>query len=386
MNGENKPVMKDKILIIVHLGRHLRLFSHSDAEIYYDLGYEVHFAANFNWDEVDRPRPIDKEKYTLHQINFSRSPFSLGNFKAFLQLRKLVRKYRFRFIHTHMAIAGLVGRLVAKNIRQLKVIHTSHGFAFYHGLVWYKYSLFSTIERLLAHHTDYLITMNNQDYLYAQKRMKLRAEGRIIRIPGVGFDLEKSKTLVVDRRSKRESIGVNESSYLVVTTGELSKRKNQMTAIKAISLIQDKRVVLVICGKGILLPKLQKLVQKLEIQDYVKFLGFRSDIIEILKVSDLFLFPSLAEGLPISLLEAMGCGLPVVASFVRGNEDLVKENINGFLVEPFDYHSMSRKIEFLMNNKLESDRISCNNKMMSMQYDKKDVCREIKNHYLSIID
>ena len=88
-----------------------------------------------------------------------------------------------------------------------------------------------------------------------------------------------------------------------------------------------------ICGRGKIETELKKTAEELEISDNTHFLGFRMDVNEICMVSDLFVFPSLQEGLPVALMEAMACGLPVICSKIRGNTDLIEDGVNGKLVD-----------------------------------------------------
>lgn len=108
------------------------------------------------------------------------------------------------------------------------------------------------------------------------------------------------------------------------------------------SQIKDKNFIYLICGRGVLKEYLHNLTKQLGLESKVKFLGFRKDIAEICKTADLFIFPSYQEGLPVALMEAMACELPVIASNVRGNRDLIaKEN----LFEPEDVAALTNLIK-----------------------------------------
>ena len=108
------------------------------------------------------------------------------------------------------------------------------------------------------------------------------------------------------------------------------------------SKLKDKNFIYLICGRGVLKEYLERKIQELRLENKAKLLGYRRDVIEILKTADLFIFPSKREGLPVSVIEAMAAGLPVIASNVRGNRDLIeKEN----LFEPNDVKTLTRLIE-----------------------------------------
>ena len=111
------------------------------------------------------------------------------------------------------------------------------------------------------------------------------------------------------REEKRKELGIPEEAFVMVSVGELSVRKNHKVVIEALGSIQDKTIYYVICGQGLLKENLKKIAEEKGISDRIKLLGFRTDITEIYKASDIFIFPSLQEGLPLALMEAMACRL-----------------------------------------------------------------------------
>lgn len=129
-------------------------------------------------------------------------------------------------------------------------------------------------------------------------------------------------TLMLDKQTKRKEIGVPIDAKILISVGELSKRKNHQVVVKALQNLPDDYWY-VIVGKGTLKDKLQKL----DHTGRLILLGFQSDIAELLKISDIFVFPSLQEGLPVALMEAKAAGLPCVASKIRGNIDLLQSGL-----------------------------------------------------------
>lgn len=103
----------------------------------------------------------------------------------------------------------------------------------------------------------------------------------------------------------------------------------------------------VIAGKGKLETDLRQLAEMGGVSDRVHFLGFRTDMADLYKAADIFVFPSKREGLSVSLTEAMAAGLPVVCSRIRGNTDLVKDGKNGFLFNPEDAEELAEKIKLV---------------------------------------
>jgi len=152
-----------------------------------------------------------------------------------------------------------------------------------------------------------------------------------------------------------------EDAFVVLSVGELNKNKNHEVVIRAIAKIKNPTIHYVICGKGPLESNLKKLSIELGIGENVHILGFRQDIPEICKISDVFAFPSYREGLPVSLMEAMATGLPVVCSNIRGNSDLIEDRKGGYLVKSKDVDYFTKCInELISDSRLRSEFVKFN--------------------------
>lgn len=332
----NKP--KKMLFTATVVKTHINVFHLPYLKWFKEQGYEVHVAAKNDF--INEPCIIPNcDKY--YDIKFARFPFSKVNINAYKELKKLIQENNYDIIHCHTPVAGVLTRLAAKNSKNTTVIYTAHGFHFFKGAPLVNWLIYYPVERFCARYTDKLITINKEDYKRA-KRFKLHKNGKVYYVPGVGINLEKIQNLKVDIKQKKTEIGILEDIPVLLSVGELIKRKNHETVLKALSQIKDKNFIYLICGRGILMEYLQNLTKQLGLESEVKFLGFRKDIAEICKTADLFIFPSYQEGLPVALMEAMAAGLPVIASNVRGNRDLIeKEN----LFEPNDVKTLTSLIE-----------------------------------------
>ena len=183
------------------------------------------------------------------------------------------------------------------------------------------------VEKLCAHYTDVLITINKEDYSLAKRKMMAQT---VEFVPGVGVDLDKFCNDVIDRSVKRIELGIPENAKVLLSVGELNENKNHECVIRA---IEGMDVYYIIAGKGGLHDQLLEVAEEVGVSDRVKLLGYRKDVAELYKASDVFVFPSFREGLSASLMEAMASGLPVVCSRIRGNTDLINEN-GGALFNP----------------------------------------------------
>lgn len=331
--------MKKILFVATVVKIHINVFHTPYLKWFKDNGYEVHVAARNDYEYPEECSIPYSDKY--YDIPFERSPYHINNIKSFRMLRKLMDENDYDIIHLHTPIGGALGRLAARKSRKkgTRIIYTAHGFHFYKGAPLINWLVYYPVERWLSRYTDTLITINQEDYNRAKKFKKTNA----VYIPGVGIDLEKFNSINIDRDMKREELGIPKESFLITSVGELSKRKNHEVVIEALGQINNSDIHYIICGQGDLKDKLKILSTELGIKDQVHFLGFRRDITEINMASDLFVFPSYQEGLPVALMEAMAAGLPVVASDIRGNEDLIDQN-GGFLISPDNIKDWAKSI------------------------------------------
>lgn len=194
--------------------------------------------------------------------------------------------------------------------------------------------MFYPAEWLLAPLTDVLVTINKEDYAFAKK--KIRAK-RIEYVPGVGVDTAKFHVGTVDRAEKRRELGLTEQDFLILTVAEMTKNKNHSTVLKALALLKNEpgyeSMHYLICGRGEQRDALEAEARQLGIWEHVHFLGYRHDVPELCRCSDIFAFMSFREGMPVALMEAMSCGLPAVCSKIRGNTDLIEHGVDGLFAE-----------------------------------------------------
>lgn len=261
---------------------------------------------------------------TYYDIPFERSPLKLKNIAAYRELKKVIAEGGYDIIHCHTPVGALLTRFAARSARKkgTKVFYTAHGFHFYTGAPLLNWLVYYPVERFLARWTDVLITINKEDYTRAQK---FKA-GKVVYVPGVGIDVLKFSEPIADeqRHEIRAGMGVPDDAVLLCSVGELNNNKNHSLVIRALALLENENVHYCIAGEGDCRERLTALSQELGMADRVHLLGYRSDMREVYKSSDIFCFPSLREGLPVSLMEAMASGLPCVASRIRGNVDLAE--------------------------------------------------------------
>jgi glycosyltransferase involved in cell wall biosynthesis len=340
VNGE----LRLKILYVTTISNTVNAFLIPHIKMLKEQGHQVDVAFNIV-QEVNVE--LDRMGCKVHNIEFQRSPLNKHNLSAYSKLKKLIEHEKYDIVHTHTPVASACTRLACKNNKKTKIIYTAHGFHFYKGAPLINWLIYYPVEKWLAKYTDLLLTINQEDYLRATKKFKAR---KIEYIPGVGLDNRGFAENNVNRSIKRRELDIPENAVVLLSVGELNRNKNHQTIIKAVAQLNNPNIYYLICGQGTLQDYLTGLVNDLGLTRQVRLLGYRKDIPEICKASDLFVFPSYREGLSVALMESMASGIPVVCSNIRGNKDLIEEGKGGFLTKPNDVESFAQAIQTLIQD------------------------------------
>lgn len=325
-----------KLLYILNIANRVNNFSYSSMVAAQRLGIDFHIAGNWGY-KSDEERIVDEKKYGIHiyQIDFCRAPYDLKNIKAYKQLCEIHEKENFDVIHCNTPIGGVCGRLLGEKYHIKTVIYQAHGFHFYKGSPALNWILYYPIEKWLAHKTDAIITINREDYELAQKKFHLKSNGKVYYVPGVGIDTNLYKNEKTARIKKRQELGLSDSDIALISMGDLIERKNYPLALRAIAKTKNCHLHYYVCGSGPDENDLRELSRALGIEKQIHFLGFRTDVKELLNAADVFVLTSKQEGLARSLMEGMASGLPCIASKIRGNTDIL-DSEGGFLVNDVD--------------------------------------------------
>lgn len=363
-----------KVLFTSHTAN-FQKFNHPFMKWFKKQGYEVHYASM-----GEEPVLHCDKHYT---ICFNRSPFSTDNIKAYKPLKKIIDTENYEIIHTHTPMGGVVTRLAARKARKngTKVIYTAHGFHFYKGAPLKNWAIYYPVEKLLAHYTDTIITINAEDYALATNKMKTT----VIHVNGVGVDSTKihhslSSKKVTDYRQK---LGLKASDFVMIYIAELSIRKRQVWLINTLAntLLINKDIHLLLAGIDSLKGQCQQSVKDLNIASQVHFLGYRQDISELLDISNIALTSSSQEGLPVGVMESMLLGLPIVASDCRGVRDLVRDDVDGYICNLNDSTAFNNKVTQLYK---ERKNTKMNNKEYMSQYLLQNILKDMANIYSDV--
>ena len=380
-----------KALMVASVASMIDQFNMRNIAILEQLGYRVEVAANFNQGSNTSHQRVAEFQEELtaagrvyHQVDIPRSVFKIGSIlRSLKQVKTLCDEQQYDLIHCHSPIGGVVARLAARKSRKTgtKVIYTAHGFHFFKGAPLKNWLLFYPMERLCARFTDLLITINREDYDLAKRKMKA---ARVVYVPGIGVNTVAFAGEASDLTALREELGLNPEAQVVLSVGELSRRKNHKVVLEAIARIPIPTIHYLICGIGPEEEKLRQLAKDLGVEDRLHLLGFRRDIPKLLALADVYAFPSLQEGLPVALMEAMAAGKAVVCSGIRGNWDLIEPNVGGAIVEATDIKGFAHEIGGLLSHLSIAEKMGDYNRRRIKDFDCAVVDAQMKTLYQEI--
>lgn len=355
-----------KILFVASTLSHIENFHIPYLKYFKDNGYIVHIIGKSN-NKSNIPY-VDK---TI-DMPFEKNMFSIKNFIIAFKISKIIKLENYDIISIHTTLAAFFSRLgIMLSLKKpTLVINTVHGYLFDKSSSLIKRIIMILAEKLTKCVTDTIIVMNSQDYDIA-KKYKLY-KNSIYLVDGMGVNLSKFPKASVDEKMllrKKYNFSVND--FILVYIAEFSKRKNQKFLIDSIkTLINDgyNDIKLVLLGDGKLFNELVAYSKEINVSDNVIFVGYSKDTCLYYKVSDVCVSSSRIEGLPFNIMEAMSVGLPIVASKIKGHEDLILPSKNGFLFEYDNSNEFCEYIKLLYSNKNLQKSMSINSIDLSKKY------------------
>lgn len=380
-----------RALMFASVASMVDLFNRDNMDMLEELGCKVDVAANFTEGSVYSKEQADafaiEMKSAGREVINVPIPRSMYNIKDMIKTIRILRKHmsikHYDIIHCQSPIGGVLCRIAAAPYRKegTKVLYYAHGFHFFKGADLFYWLVFYNIEKLCARITDCLITLNKEDYNRAANNFKTN----VCYMKGVGLDLQEIYDVPADRDGVREELGIAKDAKIIVSVSELSRRKNCMTCLQAFAKADRDDAVLLFLGIGEQMDMLREQANMLGISDKVVFAGFRNDVIRIMKSSDVYIFSSKQEGLPVSLMQAMACKLPVLVSRIRGNTDLVENKKQGFMFSYDNVDGYAKGINILLDNPKLSKRMGNANGEVIKDYDKEPVNKMMKQLYIQLL-
>lgn len=334
-----------------------------------------------------RVKGMREAGFDVRTINIDRNINISSNLKSIRDMYRLFKKEKPDIVHVHTPIASVLGRIAAKLAKVPTIIYTAHGFYFHENMPKRTYNFFYWIEKISAKlFTDYIFTQSQEDGDLAINK-KFLPSGRITVISnGVDVTNKFNPKNVEQEKIKeiRKEFNIKESDKVITFIGRLVKEKGIFELLEAINDLESENYkVLIIGGGSASTERDQTTSNKLKEYDYnenIIFTGHRSDIPELLYITDVFCLPSYREGMPRSIIEAMAMECAIVATDIRGSREEVDHNKNGLLVPLGSVSSLSRAINKLMSNedKLREFKLNAREKAFNLYNENLVVQNQLK--------
>ncbi|MBC3303303.1 glycosyltransferase family 4 protein [Pseudomonas sp. SWRI18] len=301
-----------------------------------DAGHEVLIVVGGNGVFVDKAR--ERGLTCISARHLVRPLNAINDFRFYLELRRIVLAWKPDLIHAHSSKAGIVGRLVAK-MMSVPCVFTAHGWAFTEGVSSFRRILYRWIEKTVANLTSKIITVSDYD-----RSLALRL--------GVG-DADLIVTIHNGMPSVKEPCFVAEASNVtrLIMVARFDAPKDHLFLVRALASLANSDWTMEFVGGGPTMPQVKRLVAELNLQDKIFFPGPCSDVSERLSKADIFCLISNWEGLPLTVLEAMRSGLPVIASRVGGVPEAVTQHETGILVDKHDHEGLVSALGTLIGSR-----------------------------------
>ena len=286
-----------KILIVASNMVHIKNFHRPYIDAFKSQGHNVYVMASGEGADFNIP--------------FKKRAISFKNWKLSAEIKKIIKKEQFDIIYLHTTLAAFWTRYAIKNMKKRPiVVNTVHGYLFGNGFSFLHNKIYLGCEKIVKKATDYIVVMNDEDKLIAEKH-KL-ALNKVYKIDGMG--VEPFKRIFTEANP-------HVPPRRLVYVGEISKRKNQIFLVRAMKKLPDMELTLV--GDGSQRKTIEKYIKKHRLEDRVFITGFTSNVGEYLASSDAYVSASTVEGLPFNIIEAMCAKLPIIASNVKGQNDIL---------------------------------------------------------------
>jgi glycosyltransferase involved in cell wall biosynthesis len=296
-------------------------------------------------------------------VPMQRSVRPVADLGAYRRLVGLIGRGEYDVVHVHSSKAGVLGRLAAWRAGVPAIVYTPNAFAFVGARNRLFFGLYRAIERWLGQHATHAVVCVSASEMALARREGVAPEERLVLIENA---IDAS---IFGHPEDREAPpmggetpplhGLDPDRTIVGFVGRLVVQKGIEYLIEAARLAADRRndVQFVLVGEGDLDGLARRLIARHRLESRVALAGFRQDIPQVMAALDVFVLPSLYEGLPYTLMEAMAAGRAVIATDVMGNRDLIRPGETGLLVPPRDAHALAEAIVHLLSSPGERERL-----------------------------
>ena len=307
----------------------------------------------------------------------------IKDFQTFLKLVRIIKKHRYDIVHTHGSKAGVIGRIAAAVARVPAILYTVHGWGLKAGNFFTR-TIFRFIEKVVASFTTVLLFQTTSDmeeagkYNIGTRNQYYLIGNGVYLTPFLFYNKQKSK--------KIRSALISPKKHVVGTIGRVSAQKNPRGFIEIVQKVLEKQsdILFLFVGGGELLREMQQTLNDLGLSSNIIFTGVRTDVPELLANFDVFILPSLWEGMPRSVIEAMAMAKPVIVYDIRGIDEIIVDGENGFIVSVNDTSAFADRILYLLNNPVKTKVMGYNGFLKAKEFDYENVIERVGQIYIDM--
>jgi len=335
-------------------------------------GHEVHVITSL---DEGLPKESIEEGFYVHRIFWRKIRF-VGVISFWMKIFWCLKRINPDIVHVQSVGIGIPAFLSKKLLKKPYIVW-GRG-----SEIYISWRFNKQILKLVLKNADIVIALTE----HMKREIKKICNREVFVIPN-GIDLEKFSNL--SKKNIRKRLKIKEDAKIITFVGTLCLVKGVRYLIKAMKIIKQlyPNTRLVLVGDGKEKKKLEKVVVELVLEGCVRFIGKvpNGEIPEYMVVSDVFVLPSLSEGFPNVVLEAMASELPIVATNVGGLPEIIKDGVNGFLVEPKDPEQIAEKVLLLLEDDQLRDKLSRNNRKEVKRYNLGSVVERLEEIYQSCL-
>ena len=304
---------------------------------------------------------LENRGIKLIKIKSFKKKIGVNDIRAFKEIFKLIKEISPDIVHCHSSKAGALGRIAAKLNKVNQIYYTPHAYIFQNeDMNNIKKNIYIFIEKILSR----VATTKTINVSYGEQNIALKnnidIEDKFLVIyNGISKELNLNEDKL---NTIRNSLKIKKEDIIIGNISRIEHQKDPNTFIKVAEKVckENDNIKFIYVGDGSLLEESKNIAKKCELDNKLIFVGYSEDTDYMLNIFNIFLTTSLYEGMPYSLIEASRSGLPIIATNVIGNNEVVKQNYNGYLFDIRDIKQASEYIDCLIKDKLLLNNISNN--------------------------
>jgi glycosyltransferase involved in cell wall biosynthesis len=316
---------------------------------------------------------VRAEGFRVVPVPLERSLAPLALWRGFRALRLVIKSERPDLVHAHMPISGVLARLTAKSLGVPRIATTCHGFLFNQPGPLARRALGFAAEYIAARCTNIFLTVSTEEARDARRMLHVKHPIPI----GNGADPARFHPDPAARARIRVEFGIPEDRPVILIASRLVRHKGHPELLAAMESVPNAELWVV--GDRLASDHgedLEPYFAKSSLGPRLRRLGWREDVPALLAATDIFVLPSHFEGLPLSIIEAMMTGLPVVATNIRGPRELIEPGLNGLLVPPFESHPLATALTQLVQNPILRTQMGARSREIALvHYNEANIAR-----------